>query len=165
MRKTSTYTTSAPCNIILIDVPNHQSHSHSNKLWLSVFNGIKRVNVSRGTQKPQFCPLIAAHFSLQDKVTHRYISDENFLETCFQGNTLYVCKSYIFFIMYRYSSQSLLLPFQEPSLQTHTREERSAFQKLLDLMEVLPSSAGCVIGMGKKFEQDHEEQILHTIRN
>lgn len=44
--------------------------SHSNELaelLLSVFNGTKRANISRGSNKPQSSPIIAANFSLQDK--------------------------------------------------------------------------------------------------
>lgn len=50
-----------------IDDPSHSNEL--GELLLSVFNGTKRANVSRGTQKPQSCPLIAANFSLQDKAT------------------------------------------------------------------------------------------------
>ena len=57
----------------------------------------------------------------------------------------------------------MLIPFREPSLQPETRDERSSFQKLLDLIEVLSSTAGFVIGMGKRFQEEHEEVILHTI--
>ena len=62
----------------------------------------------------------------------------------------------------RYSSRALLIPFQEPSLKPVTNEERSSYQKLLDLLEVLSSSVGAVIGMGKRFVEDHEEVILHS---
>ena len=61
----------------------------------------------------------------------------------------------------RYSSRALLIPFQEPSLKPTTKEERSSYQKLLDLLEVLSSSAGAVISMGKRFVEDHQEVILH----
>ena len=44
-----------------------------------------------------------------------------------------------------------------------TSEERSSFQKFLDLLEVLSSSAGAVIGMGNMFQEEHEEVVLHTI--
>lgn len=42
-----------------------------------------------------------------------------------------------------------------------TKEERSCFQKFLDLIEVLSTSAGAVIGMGKRFQEEHDEVILH----
>ena len=42
-----------------------------------------------------------------------------------------------------------------------TKEEHSSYQKLLDLLEVLSSSAGAVISMGKLFLEDHKEVILH----
>lgn len=46
--------------------------SHSNELaelLLSIFNGTKRANITRGSNKPQSSPIIAANFSLQDKAT------------------------------------------------------------------------------------------------
>ena len=44
--------------------------SHSNdlaELLLSVFNGTKRANIARGSNKSQSSPIIYANFSLQDK--------------------------------------------------------------------------------------------------
>ena len=55
--------------------------------------------------------------------------------------------------------RALLIPFQEPSLKPTTKE-RSSYQNLLDLLEVLSSRAGAVISMGKRFVEDHKEVIL-----
>lgn len=63
----------------------------------------------------------------------------------------------------RYSSRSLLVPFEEPTLQPISSEERESYQMLLDLQQFLPSTAGAVIRMGKKFASEHSDVILGDI--
>ena len=58
----------AECSVPFgIDDPSHSNEL--GELMLSVFNGTKRANISRGSQTPQSCPIIAANFFLQDKAT------------------------------------------------------------------------------------------------
>ena len=57
-----------------IDDPSHSKEL--GELLLSVFNGTKTANISRGSHRPQSSPLIAANFSLQDKAT-RYVHAPN----------------------------------------------------------------------------------------
>ena len=53
-----------------IDDPAHSKEL--GELMLSVFNGTKTGNITRGSHKPQTSPIIAANFYLQDKAT-RYV--------------------------------------------------------------------------------------------
>ena len=71
--------------------------------------------------------------------------------------------TFINHLTYRYSSRAILIPFQEPSLRPKTREERTGFQKVMDLLKVLSSNAGFIIGMGKKFKEELGEVLLHEL--
>ena len=44
--------------------------SHTNDLAELLLSVTKRANITRGTNKPQSSPIVAANFSLQDKVSH-----------------------------------------------------------------------------------------------
>lgn len=70
---------------------------------------------------------------------------------------------WLYIRFHRYSSRALLIPFIEPSLRPTSKEERSAYERVFELLDVLSTSAGAVVSMGKQFIEDHEEVVVNYL--
>lgn len=55
----------------------------------------------------------------------------------------------------------MLIPFQGPSLKATNRAEGCAYEELFELLDVLSTTAGSVISMGKQFIEERNEVVVH----